>query len=446
MQVFTCVLVLGLCFAAFVITDIRGYKERKASNTVSIAQVIGSTSISALQFLDNASARKILSDLQKVEPDIVNASILDKKGNVFAPYTKPGNTSYKFQPPFSDSYKFAGSFLYVYKNIISDNEIFGTVCLQVELSQLEQIKNQKFKIAVVLLVVGIAVAFLIATLTQRYISRPLLSLVTEMKDIRESGDYSRQVSVKGKDEITTLSLEFNNLMDQIKISLQKKDEFIGIASHELKTPLTSAKGFLELLNKMELELPAESYVKRALNGVNKLQNLIFDLLDVSKIQSGQLQVNKEEFNIDELIDECINSAQMNTSLHKRIIKQAESANKTIFADRHRIEQVINNLLSNAIKYSPQGKNIIVQMQNSESGILVSVKDFGIGVPKSEHEKIFDRFYRANVKNVGISGFGLGLYICSQIIRQHNGRIWVESEEGNGAIFYFELPVEKAVML
>jgi len=235
-------------------------------------------------------------------------------------------------------------------------------------------------------------------------------------------------------------------MEQVILSHQKKDEFIGIASHELKTPLTSAKGFLELLNNNnQLDPQTKLFVQKALNSTNKLQDLIYDLLDVSKIQAGQLQLNIKEFDIDKLIGECIHEVQIGTAVHN-IIKEGGMVNSVIFADRNRIEQVILNLLSNAVKYSPKGGRIIVHAKRTESKIIVSVKDFGIGMPMSELEKIFDRFYRSKQKESGAAGFGLGLYICAQIIKRHNGKIWVESEAGNGSIFYFELPIRAELVV
>lgn len=439
MQVFTSVLVLGLCFAAFVITDIKGYKERKVTSTISIAQVIGSNSISALQFYDNEAATKNLIDLQRVEHDVINAAILDKEGKIFASYTKSGKSSYRFSPLKQDSYELIGRFLYVFKSIRNGKEVMGTVCLQVELSELEAIKNQKFKIAAVLLIIGLALAFIIAIINQQYITKPLRYLVKMMRTIRENGNYNQHVDVQGKDEIGTLSFEFNNLMDEVVKSHQKKDEFIGIASHELKTPLTSVKLYLEMLAKNEEQQTKRTFIEKARNGVHKLQNLILDLLDVSKIESGQLQLDIKEFNIEELIDDCIRDAQ-NTSRHI-IIREGKPTNQLIYADKDRLEQVIINLISNGIKYSSEGKNIIVETKGTGSELTVSVRDFGIGIPESEHKKIFERFYRAKDNNTVISGFGLGLYICSQIVKRHNGKIWVESMV-DGSVFYFKLPITR----
>jgi signal transduction histidine kinase len=439
MQVITAMLVLGLCFAAFIVSDIKGYKERELRNITSIAQVIGTNNISAIQFMDNDAATKALFNLGKVQEDIVSASILDKNGNEFAAYTREGNEPYKFSGPFIDSYKFDDDYLYVSKSISKNNELIGIVCLKVELSQLDQIKDQKYQITAVLLMLGIALAFLFAVINQQYISKPILALVKVIKEVRRNENYTKQVPVEGTDEIGILSLEFNNLMDQIIQSNQKKDEFIGIASHELKTPLTSAKGFLELLNSIEQDQQNKLFIQKALNSINKLQSLIYDLLDVSKIQAGQLQLDTKEVDIDKLIDECVQEVQISTSTHI-IIREDSLTSTIVFADKNRIEQVLINLLSNAIKYSPKGERIFVYTSRTPSKITVSVQDFGVGLPMSDHEKIFDRFYRSKEKDSGISGFGLGLYICAQIIKRHNGRIWVDSKEGSGSTFYFELPI------
>ncbi|MHB1179347.1 MAG: ATP-binding protein [Daejeonella sp.] len=444
MQVFTGVTVLGLCFAAFVITDIRGYKERKVASTISFAQVIGTSILSAIQFLDYEAARQILFDLQKIESDVVNASIIDNKGRVFANYNRPGQGKYTFLPPFQDSYSFDNNSLYVYNNIVDNQGIMlGTVCLQIELTQLRQIKRQKFEIAAVLLIVGIALAFLLAYINQRYISVPILNLVSVMKQIRENNDYSRHVEVHGKDEIGILSYEFNNLMDEVAKGNQKKDEFIGIASHELKTPLTSVKLYLETLSKMKHDPLPQTFILKARDGVNKLHNLILDLLDVSKIESGQLQLNHTEVAIDELVDDCIQDARMNISTHA-LVKIGLPSGKMVLGDRDRLEQVIINLISNAAKYSPSGTDIILETVSTENDVTVRVRDEGIGIPGTEHKKIFGRFYRAKDNNTVISGFGLGLYICSQIIKRHKGKIGVASEEDQGATFYFTLPVISAI--
>ena len=443
MQVFTCVIVLGLCFAAFVITHIRDYKERKVDSMISLAQVIGSNSISAIQFQDNDAAEKILSDLKKVAPEVVNAAILDTHNKVFAVYSNKAAGTFDFSSHLLNGkkFEFGKHELLINNNIINNNEIIGIVCLRVDLTDLDVIKNTQYQIAFVLLIVGVGLAFLIANIVQRYISNQLLYLVNTMKEVSRTGDYKKSIDAGGKDEISTLSRVFNNLMDQVTESQQKKDEFIGIASHELKTPLTSVKAYLQVLDTIENKHPNKQYVQKALENVNKLQQLIYDLLDVSKIQSGQLHLNMNEFDIDTLIDETIAAFQI-VSVHHKISRTGSAINQVISADRQRIEQVLINLLSNATKYSPDATEVIVHTEKTDSKLILSVRDFGVGIAREEQNKIFDRFYRTKNMSVLISGFGLGLYICRDIITRHHGEIWVVSEN-NGSAFYFSLPVTSA---
>jgi len=439
MQVFTSVVVLGLCFAAFIITDIKGYKERKVKSMLSLANVIGSNSTSALEFLANDEAKQILSDLKKISPEVVHANILDKKGHVFATYTKPGSDTLRFYPShINDKYEFSGNQLLVYNNIIENNEITGTVCLQVELSELAAIKSQNTQIAFILLIMGIGLAFVIALAVQRYISKRVLYLVNIMNQVSKTGDYTRHVVVDGKDEINALSFVFNNLMDQIQESHKKKDDFIGIASHELRTPLTSIKAYLQVLDEIENRQPNKKYVQKTLENVDKLLQLIFDLLDVSKIQSGQLELNISEFDIDILIDETIAAYQVVSPNHE-IVRTGIRIDQVVSGDRQRIEQVLVNLLSNSTKYSPEANKVILNTSKTASELIISVRDFGIGIPKAEQSKVFERFYRRKDLASHISGFGLGLYICQDIIKRHNGKIWIESE-GEGSAFYFSLPL------
>jgi signal transduction histidine kinase len=443
MQVFTSVIVLGLCFAAFVISHIKDYKERKAASMIGLAQILGVNSISAFQFYDNDAAETTLSDLRNISPEVVDACILDKHKKIFAIYKRSGADSFHFvsPPKFENKIEYTPNELLVFNNIVNKSDTLGMVCLRVQLNELKKIKETQYTIAIILLIVGVGLSFLIAFIVQRYISRRLLYLVNMMKQVSHTGDYNKRVTEDGRDEISTLSQVFNNLMDQIVDSQQKKDEFIGIASHELKTPLTSIKAYLQVLNSIENKDPNKQYIQKTLDNVNKLQQLIFDLLDVSKIQSGQLHLNINEFDIDALLDEVIGSFQVVSTNH-RIIRKGTRFKQLIRGDRQRIEQVIINLLSNAVKYSPDENEVLVEMVKNNKEVIISVRDYGIGIPKEEQASVFDRFYRTKSMSVLISGFGLGLYICKDIIRRHQGEIWIKSET-RGTSFYFSLPLEAA---
>jgi len=442
MQVFTSLLVLSIVFGVFIFTDINSYKQRKMESMMSLAQVIGTNSISTLQFDDPDAATQMLQDLHNVSPEIVHATIFNNKGEIFAHYSKPGLDSFRIKDILKQRrFLFSGNELFVSSAITNNNEVIGKVYLDVELSELQQTKEYKLELAAILLIIALLFSFLIAVGVQTYISKRLLKLVSTMKKVSETGDYAEPLEDEGKDEIATLIQVFNKLMQQIKENQQKKDEFIGIASHELKTPLTTIKGYIEMLNMMEQDPTKKQFVEKAMLNVNKLERLIRDLLDVSKIQSGQLQLEMKEFNMNDLLRETVNAVQMVSA--PRIILEDKLQNEIVYGDRQRIEQVLLNLLSNAIKYSPGENKVIIDSEKTDKELLIKIRDFGIGITKEEQTNIFERFYRSKNTSVHISGFGLGLYICRDIITRHYGKIWVETAD-RGSIFIFSLPLKHSL--
>ena len=219
----------------------------------------------------------------------------------------------------------------------------------------------------------------------------------------------------------------------------RKDEFLSIASHELKTPLTSIKALFQLIEK---NIPPDhkvyQFLSRANNNILRLETLIADLLDVSKINAGKLNYDYTEFAFQDMLGEAILSMQNIAPNHHFILKKSDTA--TFTGDKFRLEQVIFNFLSNAIKYSPEGKEIIVNSEVVNGNIIVSVQDFGIGIKKENLNKIFNRYYRVDNTIMKFDGLGLGLFISSEIIKRHNGSFWIESELGRGSTFYFILPL------
>ncbi len=221
-----------------------------------------------------------------------------------------------------------------------------------------------------------------------------------------------------------------------------KDEFMAMASHELKTPLTVIKANLQLLQIKLKENPHEEFVSKTMKQVNKLSNLISDLLDVSKIQTGNLQLNLTDFDLCALVTETIDNIQQTASSHKITIEGC-TKDAQIKADRLRIEQVIVNVLTNAVKYSPQADKVIVKLSKDDKNVTVCVQDFGIGIPIEDVRKIFSRFYRVRGLASTFSGSGIGLYISNEIVKRHGGKMWVESTEDKGSAFYFSLAMTKS---
>lgn len=225
----------------------------------------------------------------------------------------------------------------------------------------------------------------------------------------------------------------------------KKDEFISVASHELKTPLTSIKIFtqtLQLRSEKKGDKQSVSYLRRVNAQINKLSLLVGELLDVSRIQEGKMVLQKRKFNLTTLVYE-VSGELSETSNHKIVIKGLENLQLT--ADKERIGQVITNLLSNAVKYSPDSKKIVIKLSKNADEVVVAVQDFGIGIDKNEQQHIFDRYYQAeNKKSRSGASLGLGLYIAKEIVEQHGGRIWVKSSSAkgrSGSTFFFTLPLK-----
>lgn len=233
-------------------------------------------------------------------------------------------------------------------------------------------------------------------------------------------------------------------INEIKEQEQQKDFFISMASHELKTPITSIKGYVQILQSIHEESGDELLVKsleRIHVQIEKLTKLISDMLDVSKIRALGLTFDKQSFEMNDLIKEIKEELEIIHPDYKLIFKKGDDF--LAYADRERIGQVLTNLVTNAIKYSPKNEKILIKSELNQKEIVVSVKDEGIGIDKNFQQKIFERFYRVEGKSEKtFPGFGIGLFISSEIIKQHKGKIWVESEPGKGSQFYFSLPLQK----
>jgi len=223
---------------------------------------------------------------------------------------------------------------------------------------------------------------------------------------------------------------------------RRKDEFISMTSHELKTPVTSLKGFTNVLQRRLVKQGDEQgqqYLARIDAQLNKLTKLINDLLDISRMQAGKLALEMGPFELDELVRETVENVQAATSTHQIVIEG--SVEGQVLGDKDRLEQVFVNLLSNAIKYSPQAEKIIVHLSQEQEQAIIGVQDFGIGIAEAHYQRIFERFYQVtDPEEKTFPGLGIGLYISSEIIERHHGRIWVESNKGQGSTFSIALPL------
>lgn len=249
--------------------------------------------------------------------------------------------------------------------------------------------------------------------------------------------------IRDKDgEIVAAVVSFYDITSQKELEM-RKNEFINMAGHELKTPLTSLKGFAYLLTRHikggQHDTEVLYFLTRMDAQINRLAQLINDLLDVSRIQTGKLEHRREVFALDELIKETVENMQGTTHTHSIIVEPLPTA--YVRGDRNRIGQVVINLLSNAIRYSPKANKIIVSMTAENTVVTISIQDFGPGIAAEHHQHIFERFYQVGTTSPrSYPGLGIGLYISSQIAKQHQGHLEVKSEPGQGSTFSFTLPV------
>ncbi|HZO71060.1 MAG TPA: ATP-binding protein [Ktedonobacteraceae bacterium] len=266
---------------------------------------------------------------------------------------------------------------------------------------------------------------------------------------KSDGEFERWSIAKARpvfDERGNIVLVISLIHDVTErvLAEQRKDEFISMASHELKTPVTSLKGFTHVLQRRLKKLQDEQglhFLERIDAQLNKLSRLISELLDVSGMQAGKLVFQTEAFDLDGLIQETVENLQPTTSTHRLIVEGR--ANAQIVGDKDRLGQVFINLLTNAIKYSPQGDKVIIHASQRPGEVVISVRDFGIGISKPHQEKIFERFYRVtDEEEKTYPGLGIGLYLSYEIIKRHHGQMWVESRKGEGSTFYIALPLTK----
>ena len=231
----------------------------------------------------------------------------------------------------------------------------------------------------------------------------------------------------------------NTNIDIQKTNEQRKDEFLAIASHELKTPLTSIKAFNQLMKRAKDPEKLQDFVEKSASQIFRLEQLIADLLDVTKINSGNMAFEKDTFQFSEIIATAVQTVQAMSPDHELLLEH--SIDVPYHGDRLRIEQVLLNFLTNAVKYSPNGGKIIISGKIQSDNIVVSVQDFGIGIEDFEMQRLFERYYRVDNEDLRYEGLGLGLFICSEILKAHQGSFWLESKLAVGSTFYFRLPLK-----
>jgi len=268
-------------------------------------------------------------------------------------------------------------------------------------------------------------------------------LKTEVRLLNPNGGYEWHLlrAARFLDEEGKLTNWFGtclNINDHVG-ELKKKDDFINIASHELKTPITSLKAVLQLLDRLKLTPENKmipGLIEKANRNINKVNVLVDDLLNASQINEGRLNINKTMVDLFALVNDCVQHIRLD-SRFEIIISGDPGTN--VLADEPRIEQVVVNFISNAMKYAPESKQILIRISRDVEVVLVEVMDQGTGIAPEKLPFLFDRYFQIDNKGSKYSGLGLGLYICAEIIKGHDGQIGAESTPGEGSTFWFKLP-------
>jgi two-component system CheB/CheR fusion protein len=256
-------------------------------------------------------------------------------------------------------------------------------------------------------------------------------------------DLSVEPLHNGNGEIIGVTGTSRDVTEQVELE-KRKDNFISIASHELRTPITVLSGFTQLLvrhfGQQGMQEPISMLHKMDAQ-ISRLVRLVDELLDASKIQAGRLDYEEEPIDLDALVHEAVEMLQASNPKH--ILRASGATHAVILGDKDRLGQVLTNLITNAVKYSPQANRVDISLSTSEKEALVSVTDYGVGIATTHQKHIFDRFYRVHdSSNKTFKGLGMGLYIAYDIVKRHGGDLTVESAEGKGSTFIVSLPSGK----
>ncbi|HEX8376630.1 MAG TPA: HAMP domain-containing sensor histidine kinase [Pedobacter sp.] len=288
--------------------------------------------------------------------------------------------------------------------------------------------------AVIRFVAGVVSLFTVYAL---YKILPLVYTLRTAKQLEIEIEQRKQA----EEEARIQTLEHEKTKELLKV----KDEFINLASHELKTPLTVIQGYLHIIQMKAADSDSteRELITKATNQTAKLTNLINNLFNVSKMQMGLEQLSLSRFNLNDVLSDCANGLQKQW---KRNVTIKVDGDFFVDADQPKIKQVMNNLVENALKYSSPGDEVIVSAQKIGDKLKISIQDFGLGIENEKIRHVFDRYYRVEHTSQNYSGMGLGLYICAQIVNQHGGTIGVESVLGKGSTFWFELNLSEVSQL
>ena len=478
---------LLLACAAFIAYDMVSFRDGMVHNLSIQAQVAGSNSVTALLFNDSRSAESTLSAL-KVAPNIISASIYTQDGQPFATYRRQGNSQELALPAIpagkAEADWFNDGQLVLVRRIVFQGKPTGIVCIRSDLQEFTRRFNRYAGIAAIVLLASFIAALLVGSVFQRAVAEPIVHLAEISRIVSRDKNYSVRATPTGNhDEPDILIGAFNEMLGQIQeregdlrkvheelerrveartaelaaankaLELQNreveratrlKSKFLASMSHELRTPLNAIVGFSDLLAEQtagQLNDKQKRFVNHIKQGSSHLLQLINDILDLSKIEAGQLELRCEDFQVGDALPEVLSTIRPLAMAKNIQVQHKLKTDRAVYADRVRFKQILYNLLSNAVKFTPNGGRIDIDCVERENVVCISVTDTGIGIRAEDQAVVFEEFRQVEGTAGGPSeGTGLGLAITKRLVEQQGGKISLESEIGKGSRFAFTLPI------
>jgi signal transduction histidine kinase len=285
----------------------------------------------------------------------------------------------------------------------------------------------------------ILAVLILAPLFASRLIKPIRELELAALEI-ETGNFDKRVEIRTKDELEDLGGAFNKMAQGLKRLQELKNEFVFLAAHELRTPVTAIKGYIEMFYEEEKDAANKysSYFYPVKESSKRLQNLVNDLLEVARSESGKLQVVLNPINITEIVEECVSEIKpmaKEKSVHVSYSKTVSHID--VMADPDKLKDIVSNLLSNAVKYNKDDGSIDIYHEVSGSNLITRIRDTGFGISEEDIKKLFTKFFRASGTEK-VLGTGLGLFLVKELVERMDGEIWVESKMGVGSTFSFSL--------
>jgi signal transduction histidine kinase/CheY-like chemotaxis protein len=483
---------LLLACTAFISYDLITFRQAMVRNLSTQAQIIGSNSASAILFNDPQSAETTLSAL-KVTPNILSAGIFMPDGQTLASYTRDKSQPVPVFPTLAvgqvERHMRQDNEIVLVRSIVFQGKPTGLVYIRSDMGELNKRLDRYIGIAGVVLIGSLLAALSVSAVFRRSVANPIVALAETARIVSQDRNFSVRVKpIAGQGELTIMVNAFNEMLTQIgerDSQLQKaregleqrvrertaeleqakreveafsqsilkanaelersskfKDQFLSTMSHELRTPLNAVLGFSELLGEDRygpLNEKQHRYVNHISKGGKHLLRLINDILDLSKIEAGRMQLALETVKIDNCFAEACDTLQPLASKKSQIIERRSTSNLCVHADGTRLKQILMNLIGNAVKFTPEGGRIELSALKEGEAVRVAVRDSGPGIPPDEQKRIFEAFYRLGQNPKGAEGSGLGLAITQKLVELHGGKLSLESQPGAGSCFYFTLP-------